>query len=115
RDPHALTGYFGAGLAPELEGGFVAKLDADLFQDRHRLLMQQLDAFGADQLVKRNLPRDVALLDQGSAGALGAPACRAAASRLLGGLCRHSGTLSPLSHGVHQGAAVTPPSAELQP
>ena len=76
RDAHPLVADVGASLAPQRQRRFVAEIDADLLEDGHELLMDQLNSGRVEQLVKRDLAGDEPLLDQRRAGAGRAPCFR---------------------------------------
>src|SRR5205814_3914221 len=104
RDAHPLVAHVGAGLPPQRQRRLVAEIDADLLEDGHRLLVDQLDAVGIEQLVERDLAGDVALLDQRRAG-LGRPPAGGAAPP-----CRDLAH-GPSSSGVADGAYGAQPRA----
>ena len=78
---HALALDVGAGLLPQLQRlGVVAKDDADLFEHRVGVLLDQRQAFLVQHLIDVDLALDVGELGAGTAaGARRAPGSRPAA------------------------------------
>ena len=95
---HALTLYVRAGIPQDLQRlGVVAEVDADLFEDRIRIVLEQLETLGAQHLVIRDVARyvrDGGVAARGARGSLGVPAARTARAKGLGWLLVHGNSAS---------------------
>jgi hypothetical protein len=77
----------GAGLFPGVDRDFIAEVDADLFEDGHRGLVQGFQALRRQQLVDGDFAADELFLDQGRAGAGRSPRFRPTPSTMLNRRC----------------------------
>ncbi len=95
---HALALDVGACVTQDLQRlGVIAEVDADLFEDRVRIVLEQLETLGAQHLVIRDVARyvrDGGVAARSARGTLGVPAARTARAKGLGWLLVHGNSAS---------------------
>ena len=95
---YPLTLYVGPGVTEDLQRlGVVAEVDADFFEDRIGIVLEQLETLGTEHLVIRDVARyvrDGSVAARGARGSLGVPAARTARAKGLGWLLVHGNSAS---------------------